>query len=144
MNNASSTLSAWPSPQRPRPAILIVEDQIIIATAMRDSLIELGADVVGPCLTLRSALDAAASAKVDAAVLDVWLAGELSYPVADLLAERGIPFLFTSGVDVAREPPQFHRSPRLLKPFSDQELHSALSGLLAPPRTVPPIAPFAA
>ena len=61
-----------------------------------------------------------------------------------LLAERGIPFLFTSGVDVAREPPQFHRSPRLLKPFSDQELHSALSGLLAPPRTVPPIAPFAA
>ncbi|ABQ66446.1 response regulator receiver protein [Rhizorhabdus wittichii RW1] len=144
MNNPSSTLSAWPSPQQPRPAILIVEDQIIIATAMRDSLVELGADVVGPCLTLRSALDAAASAKIDAAVLDVWLSGELSYPVADLLVERRIPFLFTSGVDLDREPPQFHRFPRLLKPFSDQELHSALSGLLNPPRTVPPIAPFAA
>jgi CheY-like chemotaxis protein len=144
MSKLSSTLSVSPSQERPRPAILIVEDQIIIATAMRDSLVELGADVVGPCLTLRSALDAAASAKIDAAVLDVWLSGELSYPVADLLVERRIPFLFTSGVDLDREPPQFHRFPRLLKPFSDQELHSALSGLLNPPRTVPPIAPFAA
>ena len=143
MKKLSSTLSVWP-PQQPRPAILIVEDQIIIATAMRDSLIELGADVVGPCLTLQSALDLAASAKIDAAVLDVWLNGELSYPVADLLVQRRIPFLFTSGVNVDREPPQLHRFPRLLKPFSDDELRSALSALWTPPRTVPPTTPFAA
>lgn len=112
-----------------RPAILVVEDQIIIATAMRDSLMELGADVVGPCLTLESALEVAVSTKIDAAVLDVWLKGEPCYPVADLLAERGIPFLFTSGVSVEKEPSKFHNSPRLLKPFSNQELYSALSAL---------------
>nr|WP_047169855.1 response regulator [Sphingomonas sp. Y57] len=143
MKKPLPALTAW-SPQRPRPAILIVEDQIIIATAMRDSLIELGADVVGPCLTLQIALDVAASAKIDAAVLDVWLNGELSYPVAEILVRRNIPFLFTSGVNVDREPPQFHRFPRLLKPFSDAELLSALSTLWAAPRAVPPTPPFAA
>jgi len=112
-----------------RPAVLVVEDQIIIASAIQDSLIELGADVVGPCLTLESALDVARSADIDAAVLDVWLKGEACYPVADVLIERGIPFLFTSGVSVGKEPSKFHGSPRLLKPFSNQELHSALSAL---------------
>ncbi|WP_235536421.1 MULTISPECIES: response regulator [unclassified Sphingomonas] len=129
--NARTQEARWRSSQltNRRPAILVVEDQIIIATAMRDSLIELGADVVGPCLTLQNALDVAVSAKIDAAVLDVWLNGQLCYPVADLLARRRIPFLFTSGVSIGREPPQFHNSPRLLKPFSSQELHAALSAL---------------
>jgi len=112
-----------------RPAILVVEDQIIIAAAIRDSLIELGADVVGPCMNVESALEVARSAKIDAAVLDIWLHGEACYPVADLLIEKGIPFIFTSGVDANKEPRKFHNAPRLLKPFSNQELQTALSSL---------------
>jgi len=114
-----------------RPSILVVEDQVIIATAMRDSLLELGAEVVGPCLTLETAIDAATSSRLDAAVLDIWLRGEPCYPVADILVDRGIPFLFTSGLNADHEPTKFHRVPRLLKPFSNQELYGALNRLWA-------------
>jgi len=118
------------------PAILIVEDQIIIASAIRDSLLDMGADVVGPCLTLETAVDTASAAIFDAAVLDVWLHGQPCYPVADILTERGIPFIFTSGVNSEREPPKFHRVPRLMKPFSNQELHGALTRLWALPSLI--------
>ena len=77
--------------------ILLVEDEPMIAFALEDMVLELGFDVVGPAHRLSEALALAAAAEVDAAVLDVNLNEEPSFPVADLLRERGIPFLFATG-----------------------------------------------
>jgi DNA-binding response OmpR family regulator len=77
--------------------ILLVEDEPMIAFALEDMVLELGFDVVGPAHRLSEALALAADAEVDAAVLDVNLNDVPSFPVADLLRERGIPFLFATG-----------------------------------------------
>jgi CheY-like chemotaxis protein len=77
--------------------ILLVEDEPMIAFALEDMVLELGYEVVGPAHRLSEALALVASAKFDAAVLDVNLNEEPSFPVADLLRKRGIPFLFATG-----------------------------------------------
>lgn len=77
--------------------ILLVEDEPMIAFALEDMVVELGFDIVGPAHRLSEALALAAEEVVDAAILDVNLNEEQSFPVADLLHERGIPFLFATG-----------------------------------------------
>jgi CheY-like chemotaxis protein len=77
--------------------ILLVEDEPMIAFALEDLVGELGYEPVGPAFRLAEALDLAAQQQFDAAVLDVNLNGQLSFPVADLLVSRGIPFLFATG-----------------------------------------------
>jgi CheY-like chemotaxis protein len=79
--------------------VLVVEDDALIGLDIRDGLEDAGATVVGPIGRLDQAFEALADGALDAAVLDVNLAGEHVFPLADELAERGIPFLFLSGYD---------------------------------------------
>jgi DNA-binding response OmpR family regulator len=65
----------------------------------------------------------------DAAVLDLNLDGQPSYPVADALAARGVPFLFSTGYD--RLQGEYNSLPRLQKPFAPRELAVALAAVLA-------------
>lgn len=74
--------------------ILVVEDESLIAMLIVDSLEEAGASVVGPCYTLAECMKIAAAEEIDAAVLDVDLAGHDVFPAADTLRDRGIPFVF--------------------------------------------------
>jgi CheY-like chemotaxis protein len=74
--------------------ILVVEDESLIALLIADALEEVGASVVGPCYTLEECLRAAREEQIDAAVLDVDLAGKDVFPAADELRSRGIPFVF--------------------------------------------------
>src|SRR5262249_18790165 len=76
--------------------ILIVEDDWLIAQALADSFPQAGARVVGPVRSVTSALDAMRGDLPHAAVLDVLLDGETTYPVADFLSEHGIPFVFAT------------------------------------------------
>lgn len=78
-------------------SILIVEDESLIALLLLDALEEAGASVVGPCYTLAECIRFAKHEHIDAAVLDVDLAGEDVFPAADELRSRGIPFLFHTG-----------------------------------------------
>jgi DNA-binding response OmpR family regulator len=78
-------------------AILIVEDEFIIAADLQDQFESEGATVVGPCPTLATALVCARRDQITAAVLDMRLGRDSTDPVARVLSERGIPFLFYSG-----------------------------------------------
>ena len=76
---------------------MIVEDEALVAMMMEDFVEELGFSVCGPFSSLSAATLAAHAGEFEAAVLDVNLGGELVYPLADLLAERGVPFIFVTG-----------------------------------------------
>ncbi|PDT86169.1 response regulator [Sinorhizobium sp. BJ1] len=77
--------------------VLVAEDEVLIALDMESAFLDAGAEVVGPCATLLAALEAARNEKLSLAILDVRLGRETTEEVSDLLAERGIPFLFYGG-----------------------------------------------
>src|SRR3712207_6367004 len=90
--------------------VLVVEDEFYIADEMALALQKLGAEVVGPVPTKDKALALLASEeRIDAAILDINLKGQAVYPVADALAERGVPFVFATGYDQAAVPPPTRR-----------------------------------
>jgi DNA-binding NarL/FixJ family response regulator len=97
--------------------LLVVEDQFFIAMEVNDLISSLGAEVVGPFARLSEALDAVQRHEVDGAVLDVKLDSERSYPVVDILLERGRPVLLVTGGDTAGIPDKYRVLPCLLKPF---------------------------
>jgi DNA-binding response OmpR family regulator len=110
--------------------ILLVEDEPMIAFALEDMVIEMGYSVVGPAFRLAEALDLAGSERFEAAVLDVNLNEQRSFPVADLLRERGIPFLFATGyaeggVGWTGE------ATVIAKPYSRDQLARALAAMFA-------------
>src|SRR5262245_7413023 len=76
--------------------ILVVEDDILVATLLAEILESVDWQVVGPVACLATALDAAASESFDAAVLDVNLGGQNVYPVAEVLDARRVPFVFVT------------------------------------------------
>jgi CheY-like chemotaxis protein len=111
--------------------ILVVEDEPIIAMELQASLEDDGAEVIGPACTLAAALDLATRAQFSAAILDITLGQETVAPVARLLRQRGIPFLFYSGQTksdpVRREWPD---TPALPKPTPPQRIAQAVAALL--------------
>jgi DNA-binding NarL/FixJ family response regulator len=81
--------------------IFIVEDEILIALELQSVFEQAGAELVGPVHTLENAMKHASKDAISAAVLDIRLGGDSVRPVARILAERGIPFVFYSGQQVA-------------------------------------------
>src|SRR5450755_3793242 len=82
--------------------VLVVEDEMIVAWLLQDMLADLGCVVVGPAASINEALVMIDAEAFDVAVLDVNLNGKMSYPIADVLASRGVPFLFSTGYDKDR------------------------------------------
>jgi CheY-like chemotaxis protein len=79
--------------------ILVVEDEYFIADDTRRRLESLGASVIGPAASVARAIALIRWHKVDAAILDIKLNGETSYPVAEELERLAIPFVFASAYD---------------------------------------------
>ena len=78
--------------------VLVVEDEMMIAMLVEDMLSDLGCDVVGPAHGLESALKLASEElNLDAALLDVNLAGQPVFAVADALRAKGVPAIFSTG-----------------------------------------------
>ncbi len=108
--------------------ILVVEDEALITMMLEDMLAGLGHAVVGPAATLEQAITIASAniEAIDAALLDVNLQGASCYPVAELLKERDIPFVFTTGQDeMAWEGAP--EAPVLAKPYTDDQLAEVLA-----------------
>jgi CheY-like chemotaxis protein len=103
--------------------LLLVEDEALVAMAMRDLLGELGFDVT-IASTAGGALAAARDQEINAALLDVNLGGELIYPLADYLAARGVPFAFVTGYGAETIDRRFDHVPVLQKPIERQVLES--------------------
>ena len=111
--------------------ILVVEDEMMIAMLVEDMLLELGCSVVGPVHALADALALARSEPgLDAALLDVNLAGQPVFPVADALREKGVPAIFSTGYGDAGLRDIDRGSPVLQKPFRAGDLARALGEAL--------------
>jgi CheY-like chemotaxis protein len=120
--------------------VLVVEDEFLVAALIEEMLKSAGCLVSGPIPRLAEALDAANHGDCDVAVLDVNLAGERSYPVADILYRRNVPFVFVTGYANAGLPGEYAERPRVCKPFRMADLLAALSSLVKPPNPAPGIA----
>jgi len=116
------------SPMPCKNRVLIAEDEALVAIMMEDLAVEFGWSVVGPFAKASDALAAAKSDNIDAAVLDVNLGGESVYPVADVLAARGVPFVFTTGYGAESIDRRFARTPILQKPIDRTVLEQVFSG----------------
>ena len=112
-----------------RLRVLIVEDEMLVAMNIEDMLLDLGHDVAGLASRLEPALALAREGSFDLAMLDVNLAGEQSFPVAHVLVERGIPFLFATGYGVKGIAEEFRSFPVLQKPFRARDLDQALKSV---------------
>jgi len=97
--------------------VLLVEDEYIVAEDLAQSLQDLGAEVVGPAGSVADALALIASPpELDGAILDLNLGNERTYPVADALRERQIPFVFATGYGTDAIPESYRDVPRCEKP----------------------------
>jgi CheY-like chemotaxis protein len=97
--------------------ILVVEDELLIRMLLEDMLTELGHTVTAEAVRIDDALTAARTAEFDLAILDVNLNGQTTGPVADVLAERGTPFMFSTGYGTHGLPEAHRGRPTLKKPF---------------------------
>ena len=118
----------------PRYRVLIVEDEMLVAMNIEDMLLDLGHEVAGLASRLEPALALAREGAFDIAMLDVNLAGQPSFPVADVLAARGIPFLFATGYGIMGIIKQYRGRPVLQKPFRAADIRDALRRLDFRPR----------
>ncbi len=77
--------------------VLIVDDEALIALALREAVEALACKVIGPAHTTAAALALISEAAADLAVLDINLAGDSNTPVARALRGLGIPFIYCTG-----------------------------------------------
>ncbi len=111
--------------------VLIVEDEILLAMILADILVGLGHRVAGTATKVEQALRQAREGDIDFAILDINLAGAMSFPVADILRQRAIPFVFASGYGVDGLIDGYRGEPVLTKPFRLRDLERAMVEALA-------------
>lgn len=113
-----------------QPRILIVEDEPLIALMLTDMLSELGFTVAATVTQVPEALAILDEISIDAALLDVNLGTQKIDPVADVLAARGTPFVFTTGYGNAGVPAGHVGRAILQKPFHIDDLAAILRNVL--------------
>ncbi|HZP75553.1 MAG TPA: response regulator [Pseudolabrys sp.] len=97
--------------------VLLVEDEALVALAVSELLTELGFTVLGPYSRVSDAAAAMRERRIDAAILDINLGGELVYPLAEMLEQRGVPFVYVTGYGAESVDPRFEKVPVLQKPI---------------------------
>jgi CheY-like chemotaxis protein len=107
--------------------VLVVEDEMMVAMLIEDFLEEFGCVIVGPVGSIGEATRLASTEAIDGAMLDMNIAGQSVYPVAQELAERDIPFIFVSGYDSAHFRGEYKNRPKLSKPFRRLDLQRLLT-----------------
>lgn len=110
---------------------LIVEDEAIVAFLVEDALTEMGLPILSIANRVSSALELVREKQPSGAVLDVNLAGERVFPVAAILADRKVPFLFLTGYGGDGVDAAFAGVSVLQKPFSVEQFQAAVRELMA-------------
>jgi|SRR4051794_38862315 len=111
--------------------VLVVEDEMLVSLLIEDALSTSKCVIVGPYDRVPAALEAARTLALDAAILDVNLAGTKVYPVAEMLSGRGIPFLLLSGYGPDAAPIEHPSWPVCSKPFRAEQLTAMLAQQIA-------------
>ncbi|MFA7601905.1 MAG: hypothetical protein WCY29_02760 [Novosphingobium sp.] len=138
-------------PTRPGPGarVLVLEDDVLNAFLMEDTLQFSGHRVIGPARSIAQALTLIATREIEAAILDVQIGESVSFEVGYRLDELGIPWAITTAHAPSVVAPHFPDVPLLSKPFTVTELQDLIAGLLdgrtargdsgaPPPRPIPP------
>jgi DNA-binding response OmpR family regulator len=128
-NNTASSEKSRPERYR----ILVVEDEMLLAMLMEDTLADFGCEVVGPVARIAEGVRLANTERLDGAILDINVAGVEVFPIARELAQRGIPFVFVSGYESTRLPHEWHNRPTLQKPFQPRELAHSMAKAFSKP-----------
>ena len=106
---------------------LVVEDEVLLALNLEDMLVALGHTVVAVAARIPQALALAESSDIDLAVLDLNLSGTFTFPVADVLRRRGVPFMFATGYGAGGLTEEYRSEIVLAKPYGILELEFAIS-----------------
>jgi CheY-like chemotaxis protein len=115
--------------------VLLVEDDDLVAMMVEDMLDELGFTLHDNPQSVSAALVAVAKGGFDLAVLDVNLAGQAVFPVAEALDAAQIPFIFASGYGLGGVPEAWAGRPVAAKPFRIEDLEAVLATALATRQT---------
>ena len=112
--------------------VLVVEDEALIAMQIEQALAASGCHVIGPATRIGEAFDLLYAEEVEVALLDVNVAGERSFAIADILTAKRIPFAFVTGFDAASTLPEHLRfAPVVNKPFESTQLEALVAQLAA-------------
>jgi CheY-like chemotaxis protein len=106
--------------------VLIVEDEALVALMIEDLVSDFGCEIAGSFARVSDALAVAESLACDVAILDVNVAGEEVYPLAERLRRRGIPIVFSTGYGGTGLRRDFQGAPVIAKPFDEVRLRRAL------------------
>jgi len=115
--------------------LLVVEDELLLAEQMAQTMENLGWAVMGPARSLDEAEALIAGRDPDVALLDVNIGGQSVFPLADVLHRRRVPIVFCSGYDLGDEVDRFTGCARLRKPVGIHQMYAAVNGLLDYSRT---------
>lgn len=110
----------------PGTRVFIVEDETIVAMLIEEMLEDLGYATAAHASTLTAALEFANQGDYQIGLLDINIIGGHSFPVAAIMAQRGIPFVFCSGYGALGIPDLWADAICISKPFSMAQLDKAL------------------
>jgi CheY-like chemotaxis protein len=111
--------------------VFLVEDEYLIRMLLEDMLADLGYEIAAAVGTIAEASDIATNGQIDVAILDINVDGKEIYPVADILAKRGVPFVFVSGYGEGSLIERYRGRPALQKPFQVDQIKTTLATLLS-------------
>lgn len=106
--------------------VLLVEDEALVAMLMETILEDMGCVPVGPAATVEDGLAMATGEAIDAALLDVNVAGRQVFPIAEALKVRGVPFVFSTGYGEGGLPDEWRGHATVQKPFTESAIRDAL------------------
>jgi DNA-binding response OmpR family regulator len=107
----------------------VAEDEMLVAMLLEEILADAGYRVL-MAARLAKGLDMAKTQAIDAAILDINLAGQDSFPLADLLQRRHVPFVFASGYGSLGLPVAYQDIDILQKPYTMGEILGTIQEML--------------
>ena len=110
--------------------ILVVEDEMMILWTIEEMLADLGCESISTAETVEQGLALIQTQTFDAAMLDVSLGGAKSYPIAEALTARGVPFIVSTGYGDDAGALGYGDRLVLTKPYRFEDLASAFSSLV--------------
>ena len=107
--------------------VLVVEDESLVAMLLETILEDMECVPIGPASNVDDGQRLARDTEnLDAALLDVNVAGRQVFPVAEALKERGVPFVFSTGYGEGGLPDAWRGQPTIQKPFTAAAIRDAL------------------